>query len=291
VAFDEARFALNMARAPEKGPVVLFGVAKPPKQRNGGPKILASGEVRQRIPCAAADLRAIDEQADSVVIDLALQAVNGVNLDDHHFDDVVRFGADLQIEHSKLTEAEFDLAKSEDLKLARQYYADLLSLLNRLDPGLVFSKRSGAAGLLKQAFGHQYTEKEFSQDFLKLKSWALGLEQSASRLQDVADQMNRNLKRYHQLEINFAAYILAARFAINYIANEVQSDLSKQKHYKSQAQAMENRLSSLEASKATIAVGRRTLNVLTENIVKFYRGRAASMASGLCLSIDCAPHL
>jgi hypothetical protein len=266
MAFDEARIALNMARGREQGPVVLFGVAKPPRPKNNGPKILASGEVRRRIPCTAADLHAIDEEVSQDVIDLALQAVNSVNLDDHHFDDVVRFGADLQLEHGRLTEAEFDLAKSEDLKLARQHYAELLSLLERLDPNLVFAARSGAAALLKRAFGHRYSETEFSEDYLKIESLVHDLHQSAGQLQDVKHQMKRHLSRYQKLEINFAAHILAARFIISHIANVMQSDVLKQKHYDSQSQALENRLASLEASKAMMAVSRQTLKVLTESI-------------------------
>ena len=96
------------------GPAVLFGVPRAPAPKSDRPRVLASGEIRSRIPCDATALREIDATVPASVLTHALRVVEGINVDDHYFDDVVRFGAGLQAEHGRLAERELAVAGSEN---------------------------------------------------------------------------------------------------------------------------------------------------------------------------------
>lgn len=253
----------------EKKPAILFGTPQAPAARSDRPKILAAGKPRNRIPCTLKDLQALDESAPAPVLAEALQAVNGVNLDDHYFDDVVRFGAALQAEHGKLTEAELDLVSDNALTVVKSDYLELVERLEKLDPQKVFASRPGRLGPIQQFFQGGLSERDFAVEYSRIKALSQTLEAAMPVVVEHAEALGRLSRRYANLAQSIQAHVLACRFIVNYIDTSIREDRDLTTHYQSQRDALVNRETSLSATCSTLEVGQQTLKVLARSTDEF----------------------
>ena len=248
--------------ASPSGPAVLFGAVRPPAPRGDAPRILASGEVRRRVACSEAALRALDADAPAAVVSQALRIVDGVNLDDHHFDDVVRFGADLQAEHGRLAEQDLAVAGSEVLAEGRRLGADLLELLRALDPNVVFAVRGGLLKVLGALIGGRDADLLFPTHYPRIQALARRLDVLGPEIGALAEQLREAGRGTAALERGLGAHILAGRFLVRHIAQHAEPDPDRQAHFSAQAEALETRVASLLATEAAVALGRRTQDAL-----------------------------
>ena len=253
----------------EKKPVILFGTPTKPSARSDQPKIVAAGKARNRIPCTLESLRELDDSASPAVLAKALQAVNGVNLDDHYFDDVVRFGASLQSEHGALAQAELDVVSNDALTAIKANYVDLVQRLEKLDPRRMFDSKPGPLNKMKQYFQGDLTERSFAAEYAEIKALSQSLETSMPLIDSCVDTLSRLSRRYAALSQSLMAHVLASRFIINYINTSLRDDRAMSAHYQSQRDALENRQTSLLATHATLAVGQQTLKVMSHGIDQF----------------------
>lgn len=253
----------------EKKPAILFGTPTAPSAKSDRPKIVAAGKARNRIPCDLQQLKALDADAAPHVLAEALQAVNGVNLDDHHFEDVVRFGAALQSEHGKLAEAELDLVSDDALTSIKTNYLELIDRLEKLDPEQVFAGSPGPLKKLKQFFQGGLTERSFAVEFARIKALSQTLEASMPVINSFAETLQRLSRRYVTLSQSLSAHVLACRFIVTYIDTSIRDDRGLTVHYQSQREALANRESSLSATRATLEVGQQTLKVLARSMDEF----------------------
>lgn len=251
---------------PPAGPAVLFGMSRPPTARGTGPRVLASGEVRQRIACTQASLQEIDAAAPPPVVSQALRIVEGTNLDDHHFDDVVRFGAALQSEHGRLAEQELALVENETLAQAKRLGAELLQHLADLDPETVFTMRGGVLKAIKALATGRDPGEVFTRLYPRVQILAKELDALAPDITAIAERLRSFGARYGSLERNLAAHVLAGRFLVRHVGTLQLPDRERQAHFASQAEAIETRIASLMATKATVEVGLRTLQAIAGNI-------------------------
>jgi hypothetical protein len=247
-------------------PHVLFGAPRQPTAKGDKPKVLASGEVRTRILCSAADLHALDATASPAIIAQALRIIDGTNLDDHHFDDTVRFGVALQAEHGRLADAELTLVGSEALATGSGLAAELLQCLDQLDPNAVFDTGSGFMGALKNLGRSRDPRIAFDRLMPRIDALAGELRALAPAILAVATDLRALVSRYRRLDRGLAAHVLAGQFLARHIAGSRQPDAERQAHYASQAEAIETRVASLLATKASVAIGQRTLAVVTATI-------------------------
>lgn len=247
-------------------PKVLFGSAQPPRPKGDGPRILASGEVRRRIPCSAESLLEVDRVAPASVVEQALRVVAAANLDDHHFDDVVRFGAALQSEHGRLAEDELNLVGHEALVTAKRLGAELLQCLDDLDPERVFSVRGGMLQAIRALSARRDPAANFTNLYPRVQALAQELGTLEAEIHAVARRLRAIAKRYAALDRSLAAHILAGRFLIHHVGSLQLADPERQAHFTSQADAIETRVASLAATKAMIDVNRRTLDVAAGNV-------------------------
>jgi hypothetical protein len=253
----------------EKKPAILFGNPKQPDTKSDRPKILAAGKQRNRIPCSLQDLSAFDASAHRNVLDEALRAVNGVNLDDHYFDDVVRFGSALQEEHGKLSEVQLSMISADALAKINGTYLALIEKLERLEPQRAFGARSGAVQRMKQLFSAQLNEKAFAAEYNEIKSLSQSLESAMPSISDLADRLKKLSKDYKALAQSLFAHVLASRFIVKHIDTLIDDGKELTVHYQSQRDALEGRQASLLATMASVEVGQRTLTTLSQNISDF----------------------
>ncbi|ESQ83049.1 hypothetical protein AEAC466_14395 [Asticcacaulis sp. AC466] len=250
----------------EKKPAILFGTPKAPAVKSDRPKILAAGKARTRLPCSVQALKALDEGASPGVLAEALEAVNGVNLDDHHFDDVVRFGAGLQTEHGKLAEAELDLVSDDALTSIKATYLELIDRLEKLDPRRVFTQSAGPFYKVQQFFQGGSPERSFEVEYSKIKALSESLEGSMPVINRFVETLARLGRRYAVLSQSVKAHVLACRFIVTYIDTSIREDRDLTAHYQSQRDALVNREASLFATGATLQIGQQTLSVLSRSI-------------------------
>ncbi len=242
---------------------ILFGSSTPPTPKSTRPRVLFSGKVRKRIPCSIEDLAKLDAAADQELLARALRIVEGVNLDDMYFDDVVRFGAGLQAEHGAITEGGLVLSQDKVLTLAQTLVAKILALFEELNPDTVFAVKANS---LFEALKSLWTPPRSIEDILayhypNMLFLARKLKGLEPDLVQVQDKFSALTSRYNSLDDKIAAYILAA----NYIAQYVRSadwDKINKAHYASQADALETRAASLLATRVTLKAGLFTQEVL-----------------------------
>lgn len=247
-------------------PKVLFGSSRPPTPKGDKPRVLAAGEVRRRIPCSAAALLEIDANAAASVTTAALRIVDGTNLDDHYFDDVVRFGAGLQTEHGRLAESELALVDSEALAQGRRLSAGLLQHLVDLDPDSVFAVRGGVLKAIKALSALRDPAGLFSRLYPEVQTLAKALDALAPEIVTVAKRLRAVGKGYTALDRDLAAHILAGRFLVHYVGGLQLSDRERQAHYASQTEAIETRIASLSATKATIEMSTQTVAAIARDV-------------------------
>ncbi|RUM23611.1 hypothetical protein EFQ99_20225 [Rhizobium vallis] len=247
-------------------PKVLFGSPRPPTPKGDKPRVLAAGEIRQRIPCGIEALLKIDASADMPVTAAALRIIDGTNLDDHYFDDVVRFGARLQTEHGKLAERELALVDSEALASGRRLGAELLQRLGDLDPDRVFAVRGGVLKAIKALAAPRDADDLFFRLYPEVQTLAKELDALAPDIVAVAKRLRAIGKAYAALDRDLSAHILAGRFLVDYVGGVQLPDRERRAHYASQAEAIETRVASLSATKATIEMSMRTVAGIARHV-------------------------
>ena len=253
----------------EKKPAILFGTPQAPSAASDQPKIVAAGETRRRIPCSLAQLEVLDPTAVPDVVAQALQAVNGVNLDDHYFEDVVRFGANLQAEHGRLAEAQLDIVSNYALASARANYLELVERLERLDPERVFGIHTGPLATVKRFFQGDLAESDFEQEYARIKRLAKSVQTAMPAVEAAVQGLKRLARRHTTLMQSLKAHVLACRFIGVHIDATVAGDESLNAHYQSQRTALESRELSLSATCATVEMGRQSLKVLAQSLDDF----------------------
>ncbi len=248
-------------------PVVPFGTPKALMPRSTAPKVLAGGVLRERLRCSTADLRALDPKAGPAVLAQALRMINALNVDDAHFEDVVRFGAELQAEHGAITDVELALAQHASIQQAQGIHADLLATFEQLDPEALFG--SARPSLLK-AIGRWAARKPparivFNENYARLLQRMAELEPHERELAQAADRLAALKPRYAALTERIAGATLAANFIVGtFTQNPVAGPL--QAHYAAQIEALESRAASLLATRATLEMGLRTHELLGRNL-------------------------
>ncbi len=247
-------------------PKVLFGAPRAPTPKGDRPRVLAAGEVRHRISCSVADLQNIDADATQAVAKAALRIIDSTNLDDHYFDDVVRFGASLQAEHGRLAEGELDIVSSEAVAAGRGLAGELLQRLTALDPDKVFAVRGGFLNAVKALAAPRDPAGLFSRLYPEVRALATELDALAPDIVAVATQVRAIGKAYKGLANSLAAHILAGRFLVHHIGGLQLPDRARQTHYASQSQALETRTSSLSATKATVEMSIWTVAAASQEI-------------------------
>jgi hypothetical protein len=267
VLFPESA-APQAVAAPKDGnqPKILFGAPRAPTPKGDRPRVLAAGEVRQRISCGVADLQGMDANATEAVAKAALRIVDSTNLDDHYFDDVVRFGAPLQTEHGRLAESELKIVGSEVVVEGRRFAAELLQCLMDLDPERVFAVRGGFLNTVKALAAPRDPAGLFSRLYPEVRALATELNALAPEIVAVAKQVRAVGKAYKSLSNNLAGHILAGRFLVHHIDSLQLPDRERQAHYASQSEALETRTSSLSATKATVEMSIWTVAAVSQEI-------------------------
>lgn len=245
------------------GPKVLFGSPTLPKPKGSDVKVLFGGEIRRRIPCTVAELQKLDASATKASLDRALRIVEGVNLDDRQFDDVVRYGADLQAEHGALMESELALAQDEALVSGQTLSAKALALFEELDPDTVFAVKGNRflEAIKSLAVPARSAEKVFGEQYPKILSLVEELKKQEPRLIEAANKLAALSPRYTSLIERIAGYMLAARFIAGYVRAKEWNE-GERAHYASQADALETRVASLLATQVTLEAGRLTHEML-----------------------------
>ncbi|MDE1995937.1 MAG: hypothetical protein KGI75_25785 [Rhizobiaceae bacterium] len=254
----------NPAIGPE--PKVLFGSPQAPAPKSNQPKIIAAGQVRRRIACDAAALRAIDPNASEPILAQAQKLVDATNLDDHYFEDVVQFGAVLQARHASLSEDELNLASDPALARIRQLGSDFLVHLDALDPERVFAVQGGVLGAIRSIAGAGAGEALFSRHYAEIKALAAQLDALSPDVAALADNIRSLQRRYAQLAQDIDAHLLAAQFLIAHMCGIDPSDRERQAHYLSQLDALETRLASLSGTRISIDVAVQTIGAIRQMV-------------------------
>lgn len=262
-------------------PKVLFGAPRAPTPKGELPRVLAAGEVRRRIGCSVNDLRDMDANATEAIAKAALRIIDGTNLDDHYFDDVVRFGAALQTEHGRLAESELGIVSSEAAAQGRRHAADLLQRLTELDPDTVFAVRGGFLTGIKALATSRDPAGIFARLYPDIQTLAKELDALAPDIAAVASQVRTVGKAYKALADSLAAHILAGRFLVHHIDGLQLPDRERQAHYASQAEALETRTSSLSATKATVEMSIWTVAAVSQEIEALARAAEGMLQEDL----------
>ncbi|MEO8002279.1 MAG: hypothetical protein ABI644_10415 [Arenimonas sp.] len=254
---------------PEKPntPKVLFGTPKALLPISTEPKVIADGVLRERIRCTVMELSALDPRANSATVARALQLVNMLNLDDAHFDDVVRFGGELQAEHGAITEIELAIANHKSIQEAQVIFSEVLALFESLNPDVLFKVRKPS---LIQVLRQWFTRKTvadivFSENYARLLNRIDELKVHESALTEAASRLAALKPRYQVLAERIASAILAANFIVDKFRKEPVTG-SLQSHYTSQIDALEQRATSLLSTRATLEMGLLTHAVLSQNL-------------------------
>lgn len=256
--------------APDAGarrsPGVMFGSPQPPSPKGERPKVIADGVIRRRIACSAADLQPLDPAATPAVVKQALRFVAAINLDDAHYDDVLRFGAELQAEHGAIAEQELAFANAAALHQGQATLAQMIQRLGILDPETIFaSRRSRFGAALRVLLEPARPPREvFAATYPELLSLAQGLRALEPPLVELLDGLRGLERRYAALVDGIAGRVLAANFVARFVRENPVAD-GRQGHYLSQADALETRATSLLATRATVELGRLTNETLRGN--------------------------
>ncbi len=251
---------------PKSGGVkVLFGTPTAPTPNSSDPRILFGGEVRMRLPCTREDLQALDAAASRSVVDKAISIVASVNLDDRHYDDVVRFGAQLQTEHGVLMEQELALTQDQALVQGQVLNAQMLSAIEAADPDALFaSKAKGIRAALKAlGFGASDPEAVFNSQYGKITTLAKDLKALDPALSATSKKLKQLAPKFDRLITLVQAHILGANFIINYVRDNF-SNKHDATHYLSQADTLEARIAGLLTTRLSLEAGRVTHNLMAD---------------------------
>lgn len=248
-------------------PVTLFGTPKAMLPKSTAPKVIVGGVPRERIQCSTDELSALDPKASARVLANALRLINTLNLDDAHFDDVVRFGAELQTEHGAITEAELAIANHPSIQQAQTAFADVLAIFESLDPDVLFADRTPS---LIETLGQWIAPKPpaamiFRENYVRLLKRIGELKTHGLVLANAADSLGALKPRYAALADRLAAATLAANFIVGRL-RESLAEGPLQAHYSAQIDSLELRCASLLSTCTTLEMGRLTHDVLRRNL-------------------------
>jgi hypothetical protein len=223
--------------------------------------------VPNRTPGSLDDLQSLDPTVSPAATGQALRIVAGTNLDDAHYDDVLRFGAELQAEHGAIAEQELALASTPALHQSQALLARIVGLLGDLDPERLFNVRRGRlADTIRIFLEPARTPREiFAATYPDLLSAAQELKGLEPALLALFAGLSNLGRRYAVLTEQIASHILAASFIAQY-ARDTFADDMQQGHYLSQADALNTRISSLLGTQATVEMGRMTNEALRGNV-------------------------
>ncbi len=240
------------------------------------------GDVRKRLPCTRQDLQQLAGTAAPAVIDKALNLVASVNLDDRHFEDVVRFGAQLQSQHGALMEKELAFMQNPELAQAQGLHAQILRAIEAADPDLLFSSQNrGLRGALKSlGLGRADPEDIFTAQFGKLAALAQDLKKREPALSALDHQLAKLAAQFDHLLIEVQAHILAANFITAHVRKH-HADRPDADHYVLQANTLENRVGSLLATRLSLESGRVTHNLLGDAVHGMLHAGHELMEEGL----------
>ena len=252
---------------PTKKPSVLFGTAQELLPKSTTPKVLADGVLRQRIPCRIDDLQAQNPSTKIDILTSALRIIHSVNLDDPHFEDIVRFGEDLQVEHGQMSGTELNIANNEQIAHGQETLNRVLKIIKQLDPEKVFDHEQPStlkklAGLIAPKAS---PSKVFGEYYPQLLTCVEQLKQHEHTLMTASTALSTIKPRYTQLMNETMGYIIAADFMANYIRRNPMGK-APQEHYNAQANALEHRATSLLNTQTTLTIGHHTHDVLAEHL-------------------------
>lgn len=257
---------------PARGPRVPFGTARLPTPKGSAPRVLPGSEIRRRVPCTAQDLLALDPAAGAALVDAALRMVAAVNLDDHQFEDVLRFGEAAQAEHGRLAEDQLALVGDAAIQQAQAHVGAILELLRALDPETVFATRRGWLDAIAAFARQQHDPRRMLDDgYAELCTQAAELQSLLPAVLAVVEALRSLRARLATLDRRLSAYGLAARFLIGHARSAALPDVGQRQHYGAQADVLETRAASLAATKATLDVGRLTLDTLADGVDRLAR--------------------
>lgn len=251
----------------QRRPGVPFGTPQPPAPKGGAPKIIGDGSVRQRIPCSLDDLQSLDPTVSPGTTAQALRIVASTNLDDAHFDDVLRFGAELQAEHGAIAEQELAIASAPVLHQGQGLLARVIGFLGDLDPERVFGIRRGRlASTIRIFLEPARTPRDiFATTYPQLLAAARELQGLETALLALFADLSNLGRRYAALTERIASHILAANFIAQYARDAMTND-GQRGNYLSQADALTTRVSSLLGTQTTVEMGRLTNEALRGNV-------------------------
>ncbi|WP_337268372.1 toxic anion resistance protein [Oryzifoliimicrobium ureilyticus] len=213
-------------------------------------------------------MRKLDATASGDVLRSALRLIAAVNLDDHEFDDVVRFGSQVQQENASLCERQLALAEDQTLQQAKQLSTDLLYHLKSVDPALLFKGTDGTFHRIISIFAGQSAAGRYDRHTNAIADIAAQLMRLEPSLLTLENEMRSLRKRGDKISCSLEAHILAGRFIVSYIDEKVAQDPALAAHYATQQSALENRTSSLSASVASVPVALKTLDILIDAVGK-----------------------
>ncbi len=237
-------------------PAIRFGEASPPAPAPDRPRVVAGGQVRQRMTPAPLDFWVLDPLAPDPIVEAASRAVEGLNLDDAPLDAVARFGRASQEEHARLSEEALARAGDTAAEEARAPIGRLLDRLRDLEPDAVLGiPGEGLLGaLLTLAEPPPDPDAVFHAGYPELRAAAASLAEAGEHLAAEAERLRLQGERLDELDRRLYAQILAARFA----ADRVRADAGD-RWPGSLADALDGRARSLSATRGTLDGARRTL--------------------------------
>ncbi|AXF86495.1 hypothetical protein DTO96_102249 [Ephemeroptericola cinctiostellae] len=262
VLFDHTQASVTQ---PTKKPSVLFGTAQALLPKSTAPKILTGGVLRQRLPCSIDDLQKLNPSAEADTLAAALRIIHSINLDDPHFEDIVRFGEDLQIEHGQMTETALNIANNEHVTQVQTVLNQLFGIIKHLDPEQVFAnKQPSTVRKLTNLIVPKATPRQvFDVYYPQLMACIEQVKQREQTLIELDTTLSKLKSRHTKLLHQMVCYIIAANFTVQYIR---QNQLNRTEHYNAQANALEHRANSLLETQTALHMSQTTHDVLTEHL-------------------------
>lgn len=126
--------------------------------------------------------------------------------------------------------------------------------------------RGGVLNAIKALAAPRDPDTLFFQLYPGIQASARELDALAPDIVAVAKRLRAVGKAYAALDRDLCAHILAGRFLVDYAGGVQLADRERQAHYASQADAIETRVASLSATKATIEMSMRTVAGMARHV-------------------------
>ncbi len=246
---------------------ILFTEGVDGHAKTAGSKILFGAKPRTRIPCTLPELKALEAEASNGVLKQAMKVVERVNLDDMYFEDVIKFGAELQAEHAEITERDLELARESALPEAHRLHVEILAKLRDLNPSKVFGLNENMLQRLwRRLFGGGLTVAQvFAQHYPQVEALATALDALEPTLADQLSGLAALSQRYDQLNVEISGYILAVRYIYGYIYGD-EMPPEKRALYISHIDAIMDRQDSLRITQVTLTSGQLNTALSIKNM-------------------------